>query len=73
MPKPYTAKKECYFCKKRLNTVDYRDVALLQKYTSHWGRIESAKKSGTCHKHQRLVDNAIKRARHLALMPFTTK
>ncbi len=73
MPKPYFTKKECFFCKKRINTVDYKDVALLQKFTSHWGRIESARKSGTCHRHQRMLGTAIKQSRHMALIPFTTK
>ncbi len=73
MPKPYTAKKECFFCKKRIQEIDYKDVALLQKFTSHWGRIESARKSGTCHRHQRPLSTAIKYARHMALLPFTTK
>lgn len=72
MPRTNT-RKECYFCKKHLTQVDYKDVGLLQKYVSHWSRIEAAKKSGACLKHQRLISQAIKRARHLALLPFTTK
>lgn len=73
MARQVYVKKECFFCKKRISSVDYKDVALLQRFTSHWGRIESARKSGTCHKHQRLVSEAIKHARHIALLPFTTK
>lgn len=65
--------KECFFCKKRINFVDYKDASLLGRFTTHWGRIESARRAGTCHKHQRLLGTAIKRARHLALIPFTTK
>lgn len=73
MPAPKYVKKECFFCKKRIDVIDYKDVSLLQRYTTHWARIESAKKSGTCHKHQRALGTAIKQARHMALLPFTTK
>lgn len=73
MPTHKYVKKECFFCKKRIEHIDYKDVALLQKFTTHWARIESAKKSGTCHKHQRQISAAIKHARHMALLPFTTK
>ncbi len=73
MPGPKYVKKECFFCKKRIEVIDYKDVALLQRFTTHWGRIESARKSGTCHRHQRQVSEAIKYARQMALLPFTTK
>lgn len=73
MPPSKYVKKECLFCKKRISVVDYKDPGFLQKYTTHWARIESAKRSGTCHRHQRLVSEAIKYARHMALLPFTTK
>lgn len=73
MPKPTYARKDCLFCRKHISFVDYKDINLLSKYTTHWGQIEMAKKTGTCHKHQRLVSASIKQARHLALMPFTTK
>jgi small subunit ribosomal protein S18 len=72
MPKFQTI-KECFFCKKHIRVVDYKDVSLLTRYTTHWGRIESGRRSGACHKHQRSIGTAIKRARHLALLPFTTK
>jgi len=75
MAKPqFIAKKDCLFCRKKMVDVDYKeDVRLLQKYVTYWGKIETARRSGTCHKHQRSVSTAIKRARHLALLPFTTK
>lgn len=69
----YFAKKDCLFCRKKMVELDYKDVSLLQKYITYWGKIETARKAGTCHKHQRAVSAAIKRARHLALLPFTTK
>ena len=73
MPRPVQTRKECFFCKKHIETIDYKDVNLLTRFTTHWGRIEAARKAGTCHKHQRQVAQAIKQARHIALLPFTTK
>ena len=59
------------FCKE--GTVDYKDVASLRRYLTDRSRIESARKSGNCAKCQRQLQVAIKRARHLALLPFTDR
>ena len=69
----YYNKKVCRFCAEKLSTVDYKDIKLLQRYLSSYGKIESRKRSGTCMKHQRLVATALKRARHLALLPFVVR
>ena len=67
-------RKVCAFCTEADAVIDYKDVATLKKYVS-----EKRKKSfqrritGTCAKHQRAVTGAIKRARHLALMPYTAE
>jgi small subunit ribosomal protein S18 len=51
--------------------VDYKDVGRLRIYISERGKIEPRRKTGACQRHQRLVSTAIKRARHLALLPYT--
>lgn len=71
MPKP-TRRKECYFSKKNIRP-DYKDVATLQRYVTPWGKIKEARDTGTCAKHQRLLASAVKRARFLALMPYTAR
>lgn len=64
-------RKVCRFCVERMNGVDYKDVGRLRMYISERGKIEPRRKTGTCLKHQRLVATAVKRARHLALLPYT--
>ena len=60
-------RRQC-FCKE--NTVDYKDVSSIRRFITDRGRIEAGKKSGNCAKCQRNLTTAIKRARHLALLPF---
>ena len=64
-------RKVCRFCADHLEGLDYKDVGRLRLYISERGKIEPRRKTGTCMKHQRLVAVAIKRARHLALVPYT--
>jgi small subunit ribosomal protein S18 len=66
-------KKVCRFCAEKLDDVDYKDVKLLQRYLNSYGKIETRKRTGTCLKHQRRVAVALKRARHLALLPFVVR
>ena len=63
-------RKFCSFCKDKIKTIDYKDPVKLRRYISDRGKIEPRRKSGTCAKHQRLLAMAIKRARHLALLPY---
>ncbi len=63
--------RKCAFCATK-TMPDYKDSATLSKYVSERSRILSADKSSTCSKHQRRVTIAIKRARHLALLPFVS-
>ncbi len=65
-------KKVCVFCGKD-NVIDYKDTAKLNKYISESGKILPRRITGTCAKHQRELTSAIKRARHLALMPYTER
>jgi small subunit ribosomal protein S18 len=62
-------KKVCVFCGKE-STIDYKDVAKLRKYISERGKILPRRITGNCAKHQRALTVAIKRARHVALMPY---
>ena len=55
------------------NAIDYKDVAKLRKYVSESGKILPRRITGTCATHQRALTSAIKRARHLALMPYTER
>lgn len=63
-------KKVCAFCGKDIEPIDYKDVAKLKKYVSERGKILPRRITGSCAKHQRALTVAIKRARHIALMPY---
>ena len=65
-------RKVCGFCVDNIDEVDYKDIARLRRYVSERGKIEPRRKLGTCARHQRSLTVAIKRARHVALLPFTT-
>ena len=73
--KPYRRprKKVCNFCVEKIDDIDYKDVEKLRKYISDKGKILPRRVTGTCAKHQRKVTEAIKRARTIALLPFTVK
>jgi small subunit ribosomal protein S18 len=68
----YRRRKVCKFCVEKIDYVDYKDVKLLQQFTPERSKILPRRISGTCARHQRLLQAAIKRARHIALLPFTT-
>jgi len=63
----------CYLCQKNIKEIDFKDTQLLRKFLSGSAKIKSKKKTGTCSKHQRQLTKAIKRARHLGLLPYTVK
>ena len=66
-------RKVCVFCADRENdTIDYKDVNKLKRYVSERGKILPRRITGNCAKHQRALTVAIKRARHVAIMPYTT-
>ena len=64
-------KKVCRFCVEKVERIDYKDVQRLRNYVSERGKILPSRISGTCAKHQRQLSVAIKRARVVALMPYT--
>ncbi len=68
-----TRQKICYFCKEKIDHVDYKDVALLRKYMSDRAKIRSRRVTGNCARHQRLVARAVKNAREMALLPYTNR
>lgn len=63
-------KKVCTYCGDENKAIDYKDVATLKKYISERGKILPRRITGSCAKHQRDVTVAIKRARHVALLPY---
>lgn len=72
--KPHQAplkERTCYLCANAIDELDYKDIRGLQRFTSASGKIYPRRRSGACMKHQRVIAEAIKRARIMALMPFT--
>lgn len=64
-------RRVCSFCADKSKHIDYKDVMKLKRYVSERGKILPRRITGNCAKHQRAVTVAIKRARHIALMPYT--
>ncbi|MDP4030335.1 MAG: 30S ribosomal protein S18 [Gallionella sp.] len=65
--------KFCQFCADKLLIVEYKKIDLLRKYITEDGKIRPRRQTGACAKHQRALASAIKRARHLALLPYTAE
>ncbi len=63
-------RKSCFFCKDKVDEVDYKNINQLRRYISEKGKIRSRRISGACRKHQRQVAVAVKRAREMALLPY---
>lgn len=66
-------RKVCYFTVNKIKTIDYKNTGLLQKFISERGKILPRRVTGTSAKYQRLLTIAIKRARHVALLPYSTE
>ena len=64
-------RKVCGFCVDKIEHIDYKDIGRLRRYVSDRGKIEPRRKMGTCSRHQRRLTLALKRARFLALLPYT--
>lgn len=64
-------RRPCPMCVDGMKVVDYKDVNFLRRFVNDRGRIEARRKSGACAKHQRALAPAIKRARHIALLPYS--
>jgi small subunit ribosomal protein S18 len=66
-------KKVCIFCKDRIDYIDFKDVATLRKFVSDRGKIRARRVTGNCAQHQRDVAAAVKNAREMALLPYSTR
>lgn len=66
-------RRVCRFCEEKMNSINYFDDRLLRRFTNERGKIVPRRISGNCALHQRMITNAIKRARHIAIMPFTSE
>ena len=66
-------KKVCYFCEQKMDKIDYKDAYLLRRFTNSQGKIYPPKRHKTCSGHQRVLSNAIKKARIMALVPFVVR
>ncbi len=67
----YARPRECQFCTDKSAVIDYKQVEVLRRYVTDEGKIRPRRQTGACAKHQRELARAIKRARHLALLPYT--
>ena len=63
-------RKVCNFCVDKAESIDYKEVNRLRRYLSERAKIEPRRKTGTCARHQRMLTTALKRARHVALLPY---
>ena len=63
--------KTCQFCADKTVTIDYKKADMLRRFVTDEGKIRPRRQTGTCARHQRVLAGAIKRARHIALLPFT--
>ncbi|MBE3590968.1 MAG: 30S ribosomal protein S18 [Firmicutes bacterium] len=66
-------RKVCSFCVDKIDVVDYKDTSRLRRYISERGKILPRRITGNCARHQRQLTTAIKRARYMALLPFTVE
>ena len=66
-------RKVCIFCKEKIAYVDYKDIGLLRKFVSDRGKIRARRVTGNCSQHQRDVAAAVKNAREMALLPYSTR
>lgn len=69
--RPQPRRKVCQFCVDKVTEIDYKDVAKLRRFVTEKGKIISRRQLGTCAKHQRELTTAIKRARYMALLPYS--
>ena len=68
-----TRRKSCYFCREKIEEVDYKNYNQLRRYISEKGKIRSRRITGACRRHQVQVATAVKRAREMALLPYVAE
>ena len=66
-------RKSCFFCKSKVDEIDYKNVGELRRYISEKGKIRSRRITGSCRRHQVQIARAVKRARELALLPYVNE
>lgn len=69
----FQRRRVCAFCVDKIEHIDYKDVNTLRRFVSEQGQIDSRRRTGTCARHQRRLTLAVKRARYLALLPYTAE
>jgi small subunit ribosomal protein S18 len=72
-PRYVPRRKVCSFCVDKIEHIDYKEVGRLRRFVSDRGKIEPRRKTGTCARHQRRLSEALKRARFIALLPYTAE
>jgi small subunit ribosomal protein S18 len=70
--RPMFRRKVCRFCADKTLRIDYKDIRMLTQFVTERGKMTPSRITGNCARHQRLLTTAIKRARSIALLPFTT-
>jgi small subunit ribosomal protein S18 len=73
MKQEMNEEKMCHFCVEGIDDIDYKDIRTINRFVNMYKKILPRKRTGVCSKHQRQLSNAIKRARIMALMPFTNQ
>ncbi len=68
-----TEEKNCFFCSQSIEYIDFKNSELLRKFISGHAKMVPPQRSGTCRRHQNKLSHAIKRARFMAILPFTTR
>lgn len=68
----FNRRKRCKFCEDKIRYIDYKNVSLLQQFVMEHGKLLGRRITGTCSKHQRQLERAVKNARIIALLPFTS-
>lgn len=66
-------RRYCYFCREKVDYIDYKDVGLLKRFISDKGKIRPRRVTGTCTQHQKKLAKAVKNAREMALLPYSTR
>jgi small subunit ribosomal protein S18 len=67
----FPRRRVCAFCVERAKTIDYKDVPTLERYVTDQGKMRGRRQTGNCAKHQHMLSRAIKRARQIALLPYS--
>lgn len=65
--------RTCRFCEQNVDRIDYKDARFLGRFINPYSKIDARRRSGNCARHQRMLTTAIKRARIVAILPFTTR